>query len=68
MTQKQAARALNEWMQRYIDDPMAFQAQFQTVTEYLREKNDGKEPSYGEWGAEYMVRLLNEAKAGVNAA
>lgn len=63
MTPEQIAQALNEWMRRYIDDPKAFDAEFETVGQFLKDENDGKEPSYGENGAAYMQKLLEELQA-----
>jgi len=63
MDQDQIARALNEWMRRYIADPKAFDAEFQTVGEFLQDEAEGREPSYGETGAAYMRKLLDELQA-----
>jgi hypothetical protein len=63
MTPEQIAKALNEWMRRYIDDPNAFDAEFETVGQFLKDENEGKEPSYGENGAAYMKKLLEELQA-----
>lgn len=51
------AAAFNEWMRRYTEDPAAFEAQFQTVGEFLAAKAAGEEPSYGEVCAEFMAEL-----------
>jgi hypothetical protein len=42
MDQDQIARALNEWMRRYIADPAAFDAEFQTVGEFLKDEEEGR--------------------------
>lgn len=60
MEKSEAVYALNEWMRRYIENPKEFSAEFQTVQEFLADEAEGKEPSYGETGAEYMFRLLEE--------
>jgi hypothetical protein len=60
MTLEQIALALNEWMRRYIADPKAFEAEFETVGEFFKAKEEGREPSYGETCAAYMQKLLEE--------
>jgi hypothetical protein len=63
MTPEQIAQALNEWMRRYIEDPKAFDAEFETVGQFLKEENEGEEPSYGVQGAAYMQKLLDDLSA-----
>ena len=63
MAPEQIAVALNEWMRRYIADPKAFTAEFQTVSEFLKDEEEGRERSYGETGAAYMQKLLDELQA-----
>lgn len=53
------AQLFNMWMQKYIDHPEEFEAEFLTVMEYLAESTDGKEPTYGEQCVAYMEHLLN---------
>jgi hypothetical protein len=60
MDRQLIALVMNEWMRRYIEDPDAYEAEFQTVGLFLAEKNAGKEPSYGEWCAGYMEKLAQE--------
>jgi hypothetical protein len=55
-------RAFNEWMDRYIHDPHAFEAEFQTVVRHLEELSEGEIPSYGESCAAYMFQLDTELK------
>lgn len=62
-TPDQIAKALNEWVRRYIEDPKAFEAEFETVGQFLKEEEEGREPSYGETGAAYMQKLLEEFQA-----
>lgn len=64
MTHEQMARAFNEWMRRYTEEPERFRAEFQTVAEFLSEMAQGKEPSYGESSAAYMERLSAELAVG----
>lgn len=63
MDKDKIARALNEWMRRYIADPAAFNAEFQTVGEFQKDEEEGREPTYGETGAAYMLKLLEELQA-----
>lgn len=60
MSAEDMARALNEWMRRYTDDPSQFLREYQMVTNYLAEIAAGVEPTYGETGAAYMLELLND--------
>lgn len=61
MDSSKVAAAFNEWMRRYTADPSAFNAEFQTVGLYLAEQAQGKEPSYGDTCAAYLVQLMNES-------
>jgi hypothetical protein len=60
--EKRLARLLNEWMKRYIADPAGFQAEFQTVNQYLKEEAAGQEPSYGESCVAYLKKLDSEVE------
>lgn len=60
MIDNKIANAFNEWMNRFIQNPEQFQREFQTVTEYLNEQNNGIEPTYGEAAAAYLDKLLDE--------
>lgn len=42
---------LNEWMRRYIEEPARFDAEFQTVNQFLADEADGPKPIYGETSA-----------------
>jgi hypothetical protein len=57
---KKLAAAFNEWMRRYTENPEEFTREFQTVQEFLAAKSSGKEPSYGEHCAEYLLTLVGE--------
>lgn len=63
MSKEMMARAFNEWMRRYTEDPRAFEAEFQTVQRFLKEKSDGVEPSYGEASVECLHRIAEELEA-----
>lgn len=51
------AACLNEWMRRYIQDPKAYQAEFEAVGEFVKSSAAGHEPDYGVSGAEYVHRI-----------
>lgn len=51
--------AFNEWQDRYINDPEKFEREFQTVNQYLKDKDSGQEPSYGVSCSEYLSLLMN---------
>lgn len=51
------ARAFNEWMRRFTEEPQRFEREYQTVAAYQADKNEGREPSYGEICASYLEEL-----------
>jgi hypothetical protein len=53
-------KAFNEWMRRYTEHPEEFAGEFQSVTQFLTESADGKEPTYGDNCAAYFTSLLDE--------
>lgn len=55
--------AFNEWMRRYVEDPSAFMAEFESVIQFQKDKQDGAEPSYGQISAAYMFQLSDELTA-----
>lgn len=54
------ARAFNEWMRRYIDEPDRFSREFETVIAFCRQIGRRREPSYGRECAEYLLQLIEE--------
>ena len=52
------AQAFNEWMRRFIDEPQRFKSEWDSVTDYIREKLAGQTPSYGDCCARYLAELL----------
>ena len=50
----------NEWMRRYTEDPQKFEAEFESVGQYLKEVGDGVDPSYGESCTAYILKLCDE--------
>ena len=61
MSQDQMAAAFNEWMRRFIEDPAAFEAEFQMVSAFLAQKAAGREPSYGAQCAALLQSLAPPA-------
>ncbi len=56
------ARAFNEWMRRYIQEPERFEAEFQTVLDFMADEDEGKEPDYGSAQAAYLQQLIDELR------
>lgn len=63
MTNAQMVKAFNEWMRRFIDDPKAFDAEFQMVNTFLADEAGGREPTYGETCTAYMTKIAAEVPA-----
>lgn len=53
-----AAKAFNEWMRRFTEEPAKFEHEFETVGAFLKEQADGREPTYGEKCAAYLGDLM----------
>jgi hypothetical protein len=58
--QEMMARAFNEWMRRFVENPEQFEHQWQAVSDFLAERSGGKEPTYGERAAAYLVAVAAE--------
>lgn len=63
LDQEQLATAMNEWMRRYIDDPKAFAAEFESVIAFKGADDAGKVPDYGQNCAAYLLKLHDELTA-----
>lgn len=63
MTNAQMAKCFNEWMRRFIEEPDRFEREFETVNQFLKDENEGCEPTYGETSAAYMQELATECPA-----
>jgi len=63
MDKQLLARAFNEWMRRYTEEPERFEAEFATVKRFLAEQSGDAEPSYGLSAAEYLVDICAELSA-----
>lgn len=60
MNETVIAAVSNEWMRRYIEEPEQFKREFEAVQDFLRQENNGEEPTYGQECAAYMLRLASE--------
>lgn len=56
-TEERLAALFNVWMLRFTEDPAKYEREYQSVSRFLTERNEGKEPSYGAWCVEYLKRL-----------
>ncbi|MNG33035.1 hypothetical protein D3C85_488150 [compost metagenome] len=54
------ADAFNAWMYEYTHNPEEFAKIEYDALKFLREKLDGKEPSYGELAAETFKQYLDK--------
>lgn len=65
-TQEVQAKAFNEWMRRYTEEPEAFEHEVTTIKGFLASQAGGEEPTYGQTSAAYLAQLckLYTEKAG----
>jgi beta-glucanase (GH16 family) len=63
MTNAHMVKAFNQWMRRFIEEPARFYAEFQTVTQFLKDQQEGRGPTYGETCTAYMAQLASEMPA-----
>ena len=54
------ARAFNEWMRRFIDEPDRFKTESQEITDFTKSKLNDKEPDYGTSCTAYLQKILDE--------
>lgn len=52
-----AAAAFNEWMRQYTENPERFEREVTTIKNFLADKLDGKEPTYGEMRVATLERM-----------
>lgn len=60
VTKADMAKAFNEWMRRYIDEPERFEAEFRSVMAFEAAESEGKEPDYGTNCASYLESILGD--------
>lgn len=65
MSAERMAVLFNEWMRRFIADPVQFSHEFQQVQDFLTDTAKGVVPSYGESCAAYMQKLDAEVGAAL---
>jgi len=63
MSEQAVAKAFNEWLRRYIEDPAAYEAEFNTVAAFRAAEAAGVDPDYGQRQAAYLLHLVNEVAA-----
>lgn len=61
MTKEEMALAFNAWMSDYCDNPERFEKTSTSAIEFLKEKLNGEEPSYGETCTALMHEYLKIA-------
>jgi hypothetical protein len=54
------AKAFNEWMRRYIEEPARFEAEFRSVISFEAAESEGKEPDYGSNCTAYLESILGD--------
>lgn len=63
-TQEKFAQAFNMWQDDFCNNPRAYEIASDTAMRHLKEKLDGKEPSYGAVAAQifqqYLTTLENQ--------
>ncbi len=64
MNKELMVKVLNEWQRKYIENPNEFEAEFRTVIAYLKDIDDGVEPSYGKSCVAYMLELAKQINKG----
>ncbi len=57
MDKEKMAKAFNEWMRLFTEEPDRFEHEFQTVVAFHRDQAEGREPSYGAVCAAYLEKL-----------
>ncbi len=60
MDKDQIAKAFNEWMRRFEQEPERFEGEYARVKQFLQEQAAGQEPTYGERCAAYLEKLIAE--------
>lgn len=55
------AKAFNEWMRRYIEEPERFEAEFRSVQAFQAAELREQEPDYGTACTAYLIELMSAA-------
>jgi hypothetical protein len=61
LSDERVTRAFNTWMQRCIEHPEQFGREWEIVAEFLKQRESGVEPAYGEVCVGYLKKLIEEA-------
>lgn len=59
------AAAFNEWLRRYIENPAAFEAEFNAISVFRAECGSNRPPSYGQVCSVYLERILVELRQAI---
>lgn len=68
LDKNQMARGFNRWMYEYTEHPERFEAEFQSVGDFLTDLHDGNEPSYGERCAAVLTNYAQQEDSDVKEA
>ena len=52
--------AMNEWMERFTQNPEEFEHHWKTVLQFLQQQENDEEPSYGRDCVDYIYSLIDE--------
>jgi hypothetical protein len=63
-SREQLAKAFNEWMRRFIDEPEKFAREWESVRWFLEDEKEGVEPTYGDECVTYLEKLAAELEGG----
>lgn len=61
-TPTEMAKAFNEWMRRYIEEPERFEHEMKSVRAFEKAEAAGQEPDYGTNCTGYLRAILNEQR------
>ena len=58
------ARAFNEWMRRYVEEPKRFETEFgETLAQFQKEDASADGPTYGARCTAYLEQIAGELSA-----
>lgn len=62
ISERALVAGFNEWMRRYVKNPRKFEAEFETVMQFVKERKKGYSPTYGESCVAYLSKIIDELK------
>lgn len=65
-TPSEMAKAFNEWMRRYIEEPERFAHELKSVRAFEKAQAEGQEPDYGTDCTSYLCAILTEYRGATN--